>query len=355
MYNEQLEKLIEMALLDGELTEKEKQILFKKAESFGVDLDEFEMVLDAKLAEKKQSMPTSSSSSTASPKSEKFGDVRKCPACGAILQSFQTKCDDCSHEFSNIQAVGSAQKLFDLLQAAALRNSEKISEQERDKSRRLEALSKTHNSDSGLVKIFAGKSRAEAQEEEREDLIRECDDARRQIESSLSLEKANIIKNFPVPNSKEDLLELLAMATSNAYDNDGRVGSEEEVWIQKCDQIYSKVKTVSSNDKQLLENATNMIVALMRKLPAKYKKFTQIPENMREKFEAENNREKERLNQKRIVLAKKYGIFAGACVLLILLGNIRALDFLLPLGFIGLIIVLGLFWKAFKNLNNSEF
>lgn len=47
MYNEQLEKLIDYALADGELTEKEKQVLFKKAESMGVDLDEFEMVLDA--------------------------------------------------------------------------------------------------------------------------------------------------------------------------------------------------------------------------------------------------------------------------------------------------------------------
>ncbi|MEY4659601.1 MAG: hypothetical protein RJB36_1367, partial [Bacteroidota bacterium] len=54
MFNEQLEKLIEMALMDGELTEKEKQILFKKAESLGVDLDEFEMVLEAKLFEKQQ-------------------------------------------------------------------------------------------------------------------------------------------------------------------------------------------------------------------------------------------------------------------------------------------------------------
>ena len=41
MYNEQLEKLIDYALADGELTEKEKQVLFKKAESMGVDLDEF--------------------------------------------------------------------------------------------------------------------------------------------------------------------------------------------------------------------------------------------------------------------------------------------------------------------------
>ena len=45
MYNEQIENLINLALADGELSEKEKQILFKKAEAAGIDLDEFEMVL----------------------------------------------------------------------------------------------------------------------------------------------------------------------------------------------------------------------------------------------------------------------------------------------------------------------
>ena len=49
MYNEQLEELINAALEDGVLTEKEKQVLFKKAQSMGIDLDEFEMVLDARL------------------------------------------------------------------------------------------------------------------------------------------------------------------------------------------------------------------------------------------------------------------------------------------------------------------
>ncbi|MBO5956569.1 MAG: hypothetical protein J6Q39_03355 [Bacteroidales bacterium] len=47
--NEYLEKLMDAALADGVLTEKEKQILFRKAETLGVDLDEFEMVLDARL------------------------------------------------------------------------------------------------------------------------------------------------------------------------------------------------------------------------------------------------------------------------------------------------------------------
>ena len=54
MYNEQIENLINLALADGELSEKEKQILFKKAEAAGIDLDEFEMVLDAKLFEKQK-------------------------------------------------------------------------------------------------------------------------------------------------------------------------------------------------------------------------------------------------------------------------------------------------------------
>ena len=45
IYNNQLEALIEAALADGVLTEKEKQILFKKAQMQGIDLDEFEMAL----------------------------------------------------------------------------------------------------------------------------------------------------------------------------------------------------------------------------------------------------------------------------------------------------------------------
>ena len=47
MYNEKIEALIKAALADGVLTEKEKQILFKNAQAQGIDLDEFEMVLDA--------------------------------------------------------------------------------------------------------------------------------------------------------------------------------------------------------------------------------------------------------------------------------------------------------------------
>ncbi len=54
MYNEQLEKLIAAALADGVLTDKERAILLKRAKSFGIDEDEFEMVLESRLSQWKK-------------------------------------------------------------------------------------------------------------------------------------------------------------------------------------------------------------------------------------------------------------------------------------------------------------
>jgi tellurite resistance protein len=49
MYSQELEKLISIAVMDGEITTQEKQVLLKKAISLGVDPDEFEIVLAARL------------------------------------------------------------------------------------------------------------------------------------------------------------------------------------------------------------------------------------------------------------------------------------------------------------------
>lgn len=57
-----------------------------------------------------------------------------------------------------------------------------------------------------------------------------------------------MIKLYAVPNTKEDLLELLSMASAAAYDNDGVIGDEEEVWLQKTDQIYQKLLVCAAND-----------------------------------------------------------------------------------------------------------
>ncbi len=355
MYNEQIENLINIALADGELTEKEKQILFKKAEAAGIDLDEFEMVLESKISEKKQTVK-SVAPSVATLKSDKFGDVRKCPSCAAILQSFQTKCDDCGHEFTNIDAVQSSQKLFDLLQAATLRNSKALTDIEHQKNQRLESLSQKHNSGSGLANMIGAKARGKNQEEEREDLIRELDHGRATIEKSIQKEKANIIKNFPVPNSKEDLLELLAMATSNSYDNDGYVGVEEEVWIQKTDQIYSKIQIVSSKDPEILEQATAMVVSLMKKLPPKYKNFTTFPDSVKGKILSDIDNDKKRKWENQVKVGKPYAIVLVVLVLILIMSFlIPTLQMLSLLSIVGIPITIRRFKKALKKDNDLNF
>ena len=59
------------------------------------------MVLDAKLYEITKNKPTNTNVSA--PKSDKFGDVKKCPSCGSIVETFTTKCGDCGYDFRNIE------------------------------------------------------------------------------------------------------------------------------------------------------------------------------------------------------------------------------------------------------------
>lgn len=267
------------------------------------------MVLDARLVELKKKeareaeqyqieMEKAKAAQKSAPKSNKYGDIRKCPSCGAMVESFQTKCSECGYEFTNVEAVHSAQKLFDALQAAEMRKAEKISEHNKEKNQRLEELSKRHNSAGTMTKIFAGRSLKENQDEEREDLIRELNEEKSAIERVAIDEKVNIIKNFPIPNTKEDLLELLAMASSSAYDNDGVIGREEEVWIQKTDQIYQKIIVCAASDDKILEQASNMIFSLMKRLPKAYKNFTSIPSNLKGKYIDELNADKSRKRKK---------------------------------------------------------
>lgn len=113
MYNEKIENLIKAALADGVLTEKEKQILFKNAQAEGIDLDEFEMVLDARLVELEKAEKEKAAKSA--PKSDKYGTVRKCPACGAIVGAFKGVCPECGFEFTEVDANLSSKKLYDAL------------------------------------------------------------------------------------------------------------------------------------------------------------------------------------------------------------------------------------------------
>lgn len=55
MLSKELEEIVEAALADGVLTDKERAVLHKRAQAEGVDPDELDIVLDGRLAKMKPS------------------------------------------------------------------------------------------------------------------------------------------------------------------------------------------------------------------------------------------------------------------------------------------------------------
>ncbi|MCB9427060.1 MAG: hypothetical protein H6584_08570 [Flavobacteriales bacterium] len=204
--NQEILNLIEIAVADGEITEKERSIILRKAELLGEDKDEVEMILDGKLHENNKTK----SEFVVTPKSDKFGDIKKCPACGAMVQSYATICDVCEYEFSGIGANKTIEKL-----------SEKLEEVRR------QLQSKPY-------KNFL------TQNIEKE-----------QREKELNTLQSDIIKNFPVPNSREDILEMLHFISpklkSGIFSDDISIA-----WRVKFYEIIEKAKFAYRNDKKML-------------------------------------------------------------------------------------------------------
>ena len=210
--NQEIEILINMALASGEVTEKEIGIILRKAEALGIDKDEIELILKGKIALHKQH-----SNITSTTKSNKEGDLRKCPACGSSVQSFNSKCNDCGHEFRNIEAVSSIKTLHCELQ--------KGEEEERNRPR---SWSEKLDGELAVAKAVANKQKS-------------------------------IITSFPVPNTKEDLLEFLSVASSEASRKLGFFIASvhpdavlKNAWLAKCEQVINKSRLTFKDDKNTL-------------------------------------------------------------------------------------------------------
>ena len=214
----EIEKLIDIALADGQITEKERNVILKKATELGVDTDEVD-TLDGKLHQLEANKPK---------QKEKVGNIKTCPACGASVKAFTTKCSDCGHEFRGIEESRTVNNLHNQL---------------------LEIEKKVRNSESskGIQSNFMSGPANELM------LQRPIMDA-----------KASIIQTFPIPNTKEDLLEFLILAKSNVSGIsigfvDKLIGSQshrinyKKAWLAKCEQVIMKARFSMKDDKNTLE------------------------------------------------------------------------------------------------------
>lgn len=145
---------------------------------------------------------------------EYVGKVYKCPECGEVLKSFEINCPACGFELRGTKA-------------------------------------------SGVVREFARKLEAieSRREYEKPDGFFARAQALQQV-SKTDEQKISLIKSFAVPNTKEDMLEFMILATSsinlNAYDTaNGASKSDQELnaaWLSKVQQVYEKAKRSYASD-----------------------------------------------------------------------------------------------------------
>ena len=244
--NIELEKYIDMALVDGVITESERTFLQKKAAQLGVDDDEFDFVLSAKIQMKQKELQTSfpppptiqSAPKNSKSNSQKEGDIKKCPSCGAPVESFNTKCGDCGHEFRNTDASFTVQKLNDEL----MKIEEVVRKDYFDNKRDRNVFPK-----GGLMREEKIMMKMQAQIDQ-------------EIEAACTDRKLSFISTFPIPNSKEDILEILAIGIPEAKrklsfweKTQQSKGKMKKAWLAKSEQIIIKARLSMKDDKKTLE------------------------------------------------------------------------------------------------------
>ena len=173
-----------------------------------------EIVENAKFCQK-CGTPTGIGQDRTARQQEFAGKIYKCPNCGEVLNSFEINCPSCGYELRGAKA-SSAVKEF------ALKLEAIESKREYEKPR-------------GLFGAAEALQRISKTDEQ----------------------KISLIKSFSVPNSKEDMLEFMILATSSmnmkTYDSTNTNISKGEkelnaAWFSKVQQVYEKAKRTHSTD-----------------------------------------------------------------------------------------------------------
>ena len=143
------------------------------------------------------------------------GYIHKCPNCGEVMESFLTVCQSCGYEIRDVRSAYSVRELGMKL--------EKISAQ------KMPAFQEKKS----VLKMFFGKDFKE-EDEAKEALDR--------FEDQKDREKASLIVNFSIPNSREDIMEFMILADSNIDTQKSVDDVVTKAWISKLDQVYRKAE-----------------------------------------------------------------------------------------------------------------
>lgn len=148
------------------------------------------------------------------------GTLHKCPNCGEILASFVSVCPTCAHEIRDTKSSTAVRELALKL--------------ERIEAQKMPAFEEKKS----VMKMVFGKDFNEEDEAE---------EAQERFDEQKAQEKATLIINFSVPNTKEDILEFMILASSNINIKNGVDDVVTQAWISKLEQVYQRARLIMGN------------------------------------------------------------------------------------------------------------
>jgi len=202
-------------------------------------------------------------SDTQSTATAKVGQVRKCPSCGAPVESFQARCSSCGHEISGIDSARSVREFFAKIEAL---------------EKHADTRKKRSNSGlwivfficliTGIVLFILG-----AAEYPYVDFVLlvpafilfalavVLSVIRRPVWTVTDGQEQALVENYPLPNTKEDLTEFAILAASKIENvnpvlalflNKAKYGREwNAIWARKIRQLYKKAQlSMAASDPQ---------------------------------------------------------------------------------------------------------
>ncbi len=195
----EIEKMIRFATEDGSITDKEREIIMRKAQEMGADIDEVEIMLENELA-KHYKIVEAPKSIEKRPKEK----IRKCPRCGAVVTDSSLSCPECGYSFSEQSAASEdAQKQIESLKEQLLQVNDRVK--------------------------FAFDTNAKKEAE---------------------LKKKTIISTFVLPKTKEGLIQFLEFSYSNYIGEDSSSGLKD-IWKGKFLQAYNSLKALGEKDPEI--------------------------------------------------------------------------------------------------------
>lgn len=232
MFSKELEEIIDAALADGVLTDKERAILHKRAVAEGVDTDELDLVLDGRLAKLKKQEDWLRPVPPQNLANQKLGNVVKCPSCGAQVVGGSAICRECGYTFSNVNTNNSSNALYEKLE-----QFNREHQLERKESSAMETAAK------GCLAFYMWPFFLISK------LFTKV--------NPVYKKKMDLISAFPVPNTRADLLEFLTMLSGRinsvgSHRGDKMISGDEDMsyayWLLYTNCI-NKSKISFRNDK----------------------------------------------------------------------------------------------------------